>query len=334
VLLDTIRSHPRPAIVYASTRTSVERIAKQLTRSGSRLRALPYHAGLDDVQRHATQEAFMKGECDTIVATNAFGMGIDKSDVRLVVHYAMPGTVEAYYQEAGRAGRDGGPSRCVLLHAYKDRLTHEWFIHGMYPERASVEKAYATFCATHVAGRIARIPPGREVESAIRLLEQEHVVIRRRTSAKVMHVRLLATPSRIRRELGGPSSALELGVLRSLWRVAGSALEGGVAVNLYGLPPGIGGRTAQTVLERLRGRQFVDAVSLDEGLYLARPDRPLADFAIDWAAMARRRAADLEKLQMMQNYASTKQCRRAFVLRYFGETRASRRCGGCDNCHP
>ena len=74
-LLHTVKSQPRPAIVYASTRTSVERIAKQLTRAGSQLRALPYHAGLDDGERHATQEAFMKGQCNSIVATNAFGMG-------------------------------------------------------------------------------------------------------------------------------------------------------------------------------------------------------------------------------------------------------------------
>ena len=335
-LLETVKSHQRPAIVYASTRASVERIAKLLTRSGGGLRALPYHAGLDDSDRHTMQEAFMKGDCDTIVATNAFGMGIDKPDVRLVVHYALPGTLEAYYQEAGRAGRDGTASRCVLLHAHKDRFTHEWFIRGMYPERASVEQVYENFCTAHVGGRIDRAPPGRDVASAIRLLERERVVMQRRATGTLVHVRLLATPVRIRRELGreDASSALDLGVLRSLWRVVGSALERGVAVNLDGLPPGIGGAMAHTALERLRGRQFVDFRCLDEGLYLTRPEAPLAHFQIDWAALSRRRVADLDKLQMMQNYAYTKQCRRAFVLRYFGETRASRRCGGCDNCLP
>ena len=90
-----------------------------------------------------------------IVATNAFGMGIDKPNVRLVVHYAMPGTLEAYYQEAGRAGRDGqSPPRCYLLHAFPDRFTHEFFIKGAYPERALVEEVYE---------RAARRPiaPGR-----------------------------------------------------------------------------------------------------------------------------------------------------------------------------
>jgi ATP-dependent DNA helicase RecQ len=75
----------------------------------------------------------MRGEARVVVATNAFGMGIDKPDVRLVVHYNMPGTLEAYYQEGGRAGRDGGPADCVLLHAYPDRFTHEFFIEQTYP---------------------------------------------------------------------------------------------------------------------------------------------------------------------------------------------------------
>src|SRR3954471_12459370 len=139
-LLAVLKGHARPAIVYASTRNTVQRLARYLTRAG--VRALPYHAGLDDDHRRDVQDTFMTGAIDTIVATNAFGMGIDKPDVRLVVHYAMPGTLEAYYQEAGRAGRDGSPARCVLLHAHKDRFTHEWFINSTYPARADVERVY------------------------------------------------------------------------------------------------------------------------------------------------------------------------------------------------
>src|SRR5206468_11538045 len=77
-----------------------------------------------------------------IVATNAFGMGIDKPNVRLVVHHAMPGTLEAYYQEAGRAGRDGQPAEVYLLHSFPDRFTHEFFIKGAFPDRELVERVY------------------------------------------------------------------------------------------------------------------------------------------------------------------------------------------------
>ncbi|MCE2903236.1 MAG: ATP-dependent DNA helicase, partial [Gemmatimonadetes bacterium] len=110
-----LRRADGPGIVYAPTRTAVERVAAALVRG--RVRAVAYHGGLDSALRQRAQDAFMDARAPVIVATNAFGMGIDKPDVRLVVHHAMPGTLEAYYQEAGRAGRDGAHSTCVLLHS-------------------------------------------------------------------------------------------------------------------------------------------------------------------------------------------------------------------------
>ena len=139
-LVGVLRESPGLAVVYASTRRTVERITNLL--NDARITAVGYHAGLDDAHRREVQDAFMKERARVIVATNAFGMGIDKPNVRLVVHYAMPGTLEAYYQEAGRAGRDGEPANCFLLHSFQDRFTHEFFIKGSYPEREVVEDVY------------------------------------------------------------------------------------------------------------------------------------------------------------------------------------------------
>ncbi len=122
----------RPAIVYAPTRKESENLAAQLSAAG--LRAAPYHAGLSAPVRERAQSAFLGGRLDVVVATIAFGMGVDKADVRFVIHADPPGSLEAYYQEIGRAGRDGLPSRAVLLYSWADRRTHDFFMKRDYPE--------------------------------------------------------------------------------------------------------------------------------------------------------------------------------------------------------
>lgn len=132
------RAH-QSGIIYASTRREVENIHEQLVKSG--IKAGRYHAGLSDEEREAMQEAFIYDDVRVIVATNAFGMGIDKSNVRYVLHYNMPKHMEAYVQEAGRAGRDGEPSECVLLFHPQDIVTQKFFIeqNETTPERKAHE---------------------------------------------------------------------------------------------------------------------------------------------------------------------------------------------------
>jgi DNA topoisomerase-3 len=129
-----------PAIVYVPTRKLAEEVAGTLAEGH---RAAAYHAGLDPSARGRTQEAFLKGELEVIVATIAFGMGIDKPDVRTVIHMALPGTLEGYYQEIGRAGRDGLPARALLLYSFGDRKVHESFLERDYPEVSVLEKLRA-----------------------------------------------------------------------------------------------------------------------------------------------------------------------------------------------
>jgi ATP-dependent DNA helicase RecQ len=127
----------RPAIVYAGSRKQADEMAEKL---GKHFPAAAYHAGLDGATRERVARAFSTGKLDVVVATVAFGMGVDKADVRTVVHVALPGSVEAYYQEIGRAGRDGLPSRTVLLHGFADRRLQEFFLERNYPPVGDVER--------------------------------------------------------------------------------------------------------------------------------------------------------------------------------------------------
>jgi RecQ family ATP-dependent DNA helicase len=129
----------RPAIVYTPSRKQAESVAALLSGKYS---TAAYHAGLDADRRQRVQERFLSGKLDVIVATIAFGMGIDKANIRSVMHTALPGSIEAYYQEIGRAGRDGEPSRAILMHSYADRYTHDFFFERDYPDVKVLDRIF------------------------------------------------------------------------------------------------------------------------------------------------------------------------------------------------
>jgi ATP-dependent DNA helicase RecQ len=167
-------------LIYAATRKNAEKYGDAIKRSGMRARV--YHAGLDDKTRDEAQDTFMAGKLDAIVATNAFGMGIDKADIRVVVHADIPRSPEAYYQECGRGGRDGRPTRCTLLFGAGDVRLQEFLIDASYPGTEVLRamwkllRAEPELGASGAEDRLGKHLPGdlhaSAIATGVRLLER------------------------------------------------------------------------------------------------------------------------------------------------------------------
>jgi ATP-dependent DNA helicase RecQ len=246
-----------PGIVYSATRKSTEEVAESLADRGLRVR--PYHAGLRKIEREDTQRAFMADELDVVVATTAFGMGIDKPDVRFVVHAEPADSLDSYYQEIGRAGRDGRPALAVLVYRQEDLGLRRFFAAGT-PAEEELQQ---------VAGLVAAAPAaGLDDGVDVRALREET------------------------------------------------------------------GRAATPLARDLNLLEQVSAVVLDED-GTAHPAEGAPTPAA--AASAARELAehhervDQSRVEMMRGYAETTDCRRQFLLGYFGE-QLDEPCGNCDTC--
>lgn len=342
-LLEFLEQTPGCGIIYASTRANCEEIRDLLLDRSTR-RVIAYHGGLQPDERRHLQDVFMSGEAEIVVATNAFGMGIDKSDVRFVVHFNIPGSLEAYYQEAGRAGRDGKPSVCLLLFSQSDRFIQEFFIDSAHPPKESIAKVYRYLCQhpddpieltqTALKEQLGLTIGPDGVGTCERILEKANVLERLDSTRNLAAVRIETDAPNLAELL--PSQAKSQ---RKIARAVGNLVGEHRFERFYFHPNDLSTLSGEEpsavtrALRELNRNEWFDYVPPFRGraVHMLRRDLPFEQVDIDYTRLEERRKSNLAKLDRVIRFAMTRRCRQSDILRYFGET-TTEKCGHCDNC--
>ncbi|MCC6463430.1 MAG: RecQ family ATP-dependent DNA helicase [Saprospiraceae bacterium] len=346
-LLDILRSVPGSGLVYLRSRGETKEIAQFL--SSHKISADFYHAGLSSEERSSKQDAWMRGKTRIMACTNAFGMGIDKPDVRVVVHLSLPDSLEAYFQEAGRAGRDGQKAYAVLLYAPGDGDSLKRQLQTAYPPMEQVRKVYQAlgshtqlaigaglgeafdfdlpyFCQTY------KLDQGT-AHTALRLLEQEGWVVLTDTAGLPARVQITATREALYdyQLRNRQADTLTKVLLRAYPGIQRQYVEISLqAVARYASLPH---ETVEQVLETAQLEQILS--------YQPQKDKPQLIFlrervaaenlTIDQERYAFRKQRAEQRVEQAIYYAETRRCRNRLLLAYFGEN-DSKNCGICDVC--
>ena len=342
-IIEYLATHTGSGIIYAATRKSCEHLVELIQTASNRAVAF-YHAGMEPDERRRIQEAFMSDRVPLIVATNAFGMGIDKRELRFVLHYNLPGSIEAYYQEAGRAGRDGQPAECLLFFSYQDRFIQEFFIENAYPSRQIVRDVFEflkSFDVDPIELTLQQIKEelnvsiGTEgIRVAEALLEKAGAIERMDSQQNMASIRI-DLPHANLPELLPRDARAQRTVMRGLETLVGD-LRG---ERVYFSPT----RFSETVemkwdavmraLRELVKLEGVDYVPPFRGraVHVLRRDWSFEQLQIDFEELDRRKKCEYEKLEQVIRFVSSRRCRQLEILEYFGDPQR-RICQRCDNC--
>ncbi|MBN9399036.1 MAG: RecQ family ATP-dependent DNA helicase ['Candidatus Kapabacteria' thiocyanatum] len=340
-----------PMLVYAGSRKRVDLLAHELKRRGLNVDA--YHAGRETGERSAVQDRFLSGTTQILVATNAFGMGIDKADIRNVVHTDLTLTLEAYYQEAGRAGRDGVPATCTMLVQREDRRLMEFFLDATYPEYDRIVAVYGYLCerAGVRIGEVASHPvlaeagsissdlhmPVAVVNGILGILER-HGLMLHTTASGAGRLMLRTTRERLAEEMRSAPPEKRT-VMEGLIRlIGGRSIDEAFdfSVTEFLRRTGVTAHEFGTTMRSLQMRKLVvyTAPMTGGGITLLGERMAATALPIDMETIHRRRNHAYRKLDVVARYAETPMCKRNFILAYFRDGEAQGTCGRCSSCLP
>lgn len=334
-------------IIYVGTRAKADEILEVLTDNG--IKAVGYHAGMDTDSRNWVQEQFMKGQAPVVVATNAFGLGINKKDLRFVIHHDLPGTIEAYYQEAGRAGRDGQPSFCLLFYHQQDRYLREFFIKGDNPSPEIIIEIYdflvrragleidpnVSILVTYaeIAQNLSDSVPEMTIGTALKILEKDGYITRPNEKTSNSFLKINKEWSEIAASIGKRAKS-QLEIIDKLEK----KYHGELAVGWDFNPEEV------AVVLQVKKDSLLRTVKklAEKGLVEYRPPFrgteikllkivESEDLNLDFKALKAKAARAYEKLDEMENYVYSLGCRQEYILKYFGDLEA-KPCGKCDSC--
>jgi ATP-dependent DNA helicase RecQ len=334
-------------IIYAGTRSKTDEIVELLIDND--IKAVAYHAGMDSSSRDWVQEQFMSGAARVVVATNAFGLGINKKDIRFVIHHDLPGTVEAYYQEAGRAGRDGIDSFCLLFYHQQDRYLREFFIKGDNPEPRLIVEIYdfllrraeleidpdASVLVTYaeIAQNLSESVPEMAIGTALKILEKEGYISRPNEKNSNSFLKAKRPLAEIAASIGKRSKSQveiweKLSVKYAAELLAGwefSPEETAVVLKIKK-------DSLLRAVKKLAEKDLVEYKPPFRGteIKILKAVEP-EDINLDFKALKDKAARAYEKLDEMENYVYHTGCRQEYILNYFGDISA-KPCGKCDAC--
>ncbi|MGA7730257.1 MAG: RecQ family ATP-dependent DNA helicase [Chloroflexia bacterium] len=331
-----------PILVYVTTVAEAEQLARMLRVAGYDARA--YHGRLEPAERTSVQEMFMDGHINVVVCTKAFGMGIDKADIRYVIHYNLPGDLESYFQEAGRAGRDRKPAYCVLLYHQSDIGTQQYFIDNSTPNEETINQVLQNL--NSMPGEILYVDPDQlqqqlEVEDvqlrvALHHLESQGYIARSSDFTVSGTLTFQVAPDEVLAMWQGDPVDAELlaRLLRSTRWPAYRKLE----VNILSVATdlGVGPDAIDRLLMKLSLQGDIIYRPWRRGFVLIKGKKMREGASVPAGALAadEHRAQMKRKLGEMVSYATgNSACRRATIVRYFDQA-AAPRCQGCDVCQP